>query len=140
MRPRVCGAILKGKAILMVRHRENDREYWTLPGGGVEAGETPEQAVVREMREETGLDAEVVRFLFAEDYRHGTCQCFLMTASGDQQTRLGHDPEEAHLSSEERLLRGVAWQPLELMATDAQVTQVLAALNDGGTSRRDSVR
>ncbi len=128
MRPRVCGAILRDKAILMVQHRDNGREYWTLPGGGVEAGETPEQAVVREMREETGLDAEVVRFLFAEAYLHGTCQCFLMTADSNQQIELGHDPEEAHLSSEACLLRGVAWLPLELMAADAQVAQVLAAL------------
>lgn len=34
--------------------------YWALPGGRVESGETVEQTIVREVKEETGLDIEVV--------------------------------------------------------------------------------
>ncbi|CAN5542999.1 hypothetical protein BH11ARM2_BH11ARM2_27180 [soil metagenome] len=36
---------------------------WTLPGGGLEFGEHPEQAVVREVKEETGIDVRVRRLL-----------------------------------------------------------------------------
>ena len=50
-RPRACGALIHNNAILMVRHVEPTRSYWTLPGGGLEAGETPAEAerVLREV-------------------------------------------------------------------------------------------
>jgi len=42
------------------RGTEPDRGRWSLPGGRVETGETDEEATVREVLEETGLDVEVV--------------------------------------------------------------------------------
>ena len=44
-----------GRLLLIRRGREPSRGLWSLPGGRVEAGETNEQAVEREVREETGL-------------------------------------------------------------------------------------
>lgn len=127
-RLRVCGAILRDDHILMVQHRDTVRTYWTLPGGGVETNETASQAVVREVWEETGLRATVVRHLFSEPYSAGICKCYLLTVAGDQQAALGYDPEEAGLEIGDRLLQGVAWQPIITMQDDGQVAQVLLAL------------
>jgi len=52
-----------GRVLLVLRGRPPAAGTWTLPGGKVEMGETPEAAVVRELREETALVASVVHDL-----------------------------------------------------------------------------
>ncbi len=51
--------------VLLTRHRPGRPGRWLLPGGGVEAGEHPEQAVVREVLEEAGLAVAVIGPPFA---------------------------------------------------------------------------
>ena len=55
------GAVIvdDGKVVLVKRRYEPLAGRWSLPGGTLEVGETLKAAVVREMREETGLDVEV---------------------------------------------------------------------------------
>ena len=59
--------IHEGKVLLIRRGKEPLRGRWVVPGGTVELGETLEEALVREMREETGLTIEPVELVTVFD-------------------------------------------------------------------------
>ena len=59
-----CAAINKeGKILLTKRNLEPGKNRWALPGGFVEWDETPEDTCLRELKEETGIDAEITRLI-----------------------------------------------------------------------------
>lgn len=67
-RPSCHAALLDNGRVLLVRRAvEPYLGYWGLPGGGVELGETVEEAVRREVEEETGIRCQVERFLVYRD-------------------------------------------------------------------------
>jgi len=52
-----------GKILLVKRGREPFKGEWAVPGGRIEDGETAEECAKREMKEETGLDVEIIRLI-----------------------------------------------------------------------------
>lgn len=64
--PVVCALIIQDGMVLLERHAPSygyADPFWDIPGGKLECGETPEQAVVREIREEMAIEIEVIRLL-----------------------------------------------------------------------------
>ncbi len=55
----VCGIIFNEGKFLLIKRR--DIPVWVLPGGGIETGESPETAVLRELEEETGYKTKIER-------------------------------------------------------------------------------
>lgn len=56
--------IVDGGKVLMIRRREREGKLlWAFPGGGIEDGETPEQAAVREVAEEVDIEVKATRVL-----------------------------------------------------------------------------
>ena len=64
----VKGIVMNGGKALIVRRTgirtPDGRDWWEFPGGTLEFGETPEQTLVREMKEETGLDVLPEKLLY----------------------------------------------------------------------------
>ncbi len=66
-RVRVAAIIVIEDKILVVQQRRTGQPYYLLPGGGVDAGETLDGALRREVLEETGLECALLRPLFISD-------------------------------------------------------------------------
>jgi 8-oxo-dGTP pyrophosphatase MutT (NUDIX family) len=67
-----------GQKILLVRRR--DIPVWVLPGGGIEDGETPLQAAIRETKEESGFNIKVIRQVAKYTHKGGNKKNYLFEA------------------------------------------------------------
>ena len=111
MRQRACGIVIRDEHLLMVRHVHDNRDYWTFPGGGIEAGETILQAARREVQEETGIELNPLGLIYSFESNDNQSHCVLMASPPTLiQPVLGHDPEEADMPPSERMLKAVAWR------------------------------
>jgi len=99
--------IIEVKGGIVLIRRNNPPLGWALPGGFVDYGESLEQAAVREAREETGLDVQLIRQLHTysepgRDPRHHTITTvFIATAAG--QPKGGDDAGLAAIFSRSNL-------------------------------------
>ena len=134
-RDRACAALIIGSEILMVQHSDAGRVFWTLPGGGIEGDETPEDCASRELFEETGVRAFAIEQLWKhpieDEPPFGVEYCFLMKLDSLEESNrilLGIDPEQATVPPALRTLQDVSWKSLLDMQSDVQVAAVLKAL------------
>lgn len=112
MRNRSLALVVRDSKILMIHTYRFNRYIFELPGGGIEEGETPEQAAIRELKEECGLDGVVCRPLNVLHSQKGSKEYVsLIDVPEQQEPVVGMDPEIAE--GEEQAIKAVCWKALQ---------------------------
>ena len=116
LRLRACGLCVHEERLLLMNHSSLTRgDFWAPPGGGVEYGETAEACIIREFREETGLDVKVENFLFACEFIKEplhAIELFFEIGSVTGHLNLGTDPEAGQGHQILQEVRFIPWQDI----------------------------
>ena len=112
----VAGIIKDGDKIFATQRGYGEfKDGWEFPGGKMEPGETPQQALARELKEELAIDVNVDDFLCTVDYDyptfHLTMHCFYCSVIGGELTLLEHEAAKWLKTTE---LHSVNWLPADV--------------------------
>ena len=116
----VAAIIRKGDKIFATQRGYGEwKDWWEFPGGKMEVGETPEEALVREIREELSAEISVDDLLTTVEYDypkfHLTMHCFLCTLVGEA-LHLNEHEAARWLTKDE--LNSVKWLPADEIVID----------------------
>lgn len=112
VRVRVCGLCWHQSRLLMVNHKGlREGDFWAPPGGGLEFGETLEQVLIREFKEETGLNIAIDSFLFIHEHIQKplhAIELFYQVTLLSGELKIGNDPE-----TETKVIHDVRWMSIK---------------------------
>ena len=140
----VGGAVVRDDKLLFVRRASrHGRGNWQLPGGFIEPDETIEQAVVREVHEETGVTAEVeavlgLRSRYDPDSGNGVYVILLLRAIVGEPCPDGRETDHAEFFSLEQIVQlnplpPVNWELAQrVLAPDRRLLQPKPLVNLNG--------
>lgn len=126
--------VIEGNKVLVMRRDKSGDQYFTLVGGRVSEGENIEQALVREIREETGLEITSARLVFTESHPEPYNQqyIYLCTVGPHEDIQLQETSEESLLNRLQTNIHEPMWAELSSFARlPFRTLQLQQAIIDG---------
>lgn len=123
MRSRAALLIIEDGHLALIKRIREDQTYYVFPGGGIEAGETPQEAAQREAMEEMGVRVEMGPLVFESMNSIGDYYFFASITGGHFGAATGEeytDPERERGSYEP------VWVPIEMLTAISLYPEALA--------------
>jgi len=119
MRKAARAIVVKDNKLLVTKRNKFGSVYYILIGGGVNIGETPEQVLIRELREESGMQVSDPRLVFVEDagMPYGVQYIYLCQHQSGDKPVLSPDSDEAKITALGLNLYEPMWLPLDQLHT-----------------------
>lgn len=114
MRRRVGGIWVESGRIALIQRHRGEEEYFVIPGGGIEDGESRDEALIREMKEELGVHV-TVGSLVAEVSRRGNWQGYYVVEIIGGEFGSGNGPEALGLQGSDAGTYTPVWISIDKM-------------------------
>jgi ADP-ribose pyrophosphatase YjhB (NUDIX family) len=119
---RPTGILVEDGRILVIKQYVTEKRNWSLPGGRLEPDETIQQCLVREWKEETGLDVVIKELLYVTDRfsgsnTHTVHMTFLLERTGEKPDGFEWTHQESHTSKSSGALREIRMVPIDELAS-----------------------
>src|SRR5260221_9602481 len=110
--------IIEGDKILAMHRNKYGSEYFTLVGGRIDDGETAEQGLIREVREETGLQVTSARLVYIEEHPapYNEQYIYLCTVAPHGDVAIQDDAEESTMNRYDMNIHQPHWITIQSFA------------------------
>ena len=114
---RATGIVIRDGKVLLMHRRNRGKEYYTFPGGGIGEGETSEEALVRELLEETSVSVTPQKLVYTITWDDETSELFHLSifVSGETELSEGSIEKEVMLKNPEQF-----YEPLWMSLVEVQ--------------------
>jgi 8-oxo-dGTP pyrophosphatase MutT (NUDIX family) len=139
MRIRAGIVLIQNNRVALIERHRAGLDYYVFPGGGVDEGETPEQAAIREAMEELGIQVAIRQKVAVIQLGPKSCQVYFLVeqVGGEFGTGIGEEYTDADSESPEEGVYIPIWMPVEEMSLHENIYPVdvaklvIQALKDG---------
>lgn len=115
MRVRAGIVLIDGDKVALIERHRGGLDYFVFPGGGVDEGETPEQAAVREAREELGIEVAIRQKVLEVDLGQKSRQVYFLVdhVAGEFGTGTGEEYTDADPDNPDEGIYIPIWMPID---------------------------